>query len=705
MFASTLVVDAHQTMEDAAVRCRGIPDEAYVVVRRRDGLDLYFYSYRAGFLREMASRAPTGLVIEVLNLHGSGATPTTRLGEAPTAGGPVVVVDGDSCVGVLLDEQGSGDRGVLVRGLESGPHASDLWADTETMAPTARAEAGTEAHEVSGGGAGAAVEDRREPDAGLLAAFPELSCPESVSVGQTFELVVGLSTQESAGTVGGQIDLPDQPAEPDLVVTVVAPGFDVPRTRDVLHVVRADLRSQKVRFTLTAQPFEGAVRPATIQVDFAYGGQLCGRAWRAVVVSAADMTAAAPAASAPRAGGAPLTTSTQVLAETGERPPDLVVTITENDDSTQLEWTFTTRHPGIALPERQVSRRFRAHNAKSFAMEQVRLIHESLGAAIGNRMLGVARTIADQVPPEAWQVLSDVWARTAAEQPPRPPSVLLVSTDAYIPWELASTEAAYVDPPLLDPAAPPVLGAQVCVSRWNAPQPRGARGVLNPKLPPDESLVVDEMALVIGDYLAINGQRPLPKALEEGNMLAALYRAVRLSATMADIDPLFDGNLVRDGRRVEPQLVHFACHGQVDANPRFNGIVLNEGNVRLDALYVAGNRMTRPFVFLNACQVGQATQLLDDAGGLATSFLGTGARGFVAPLWNVDDQVAQDTALEFYELALGEGVPVAEVLRRRRARFDADAVAPQATHLAYVFYGHPNLQLTRASTVEGDPYG
>lgn len=208
---------------------------------------------------------------------------------------------------------------------------------------------------------------------------------------------------------------------------------------------------------------------------------------------------------------------------------------------------------------------------------------------------------------------------------------------------------------------------------------------------------VRKVALVIGDYLALNGVRPLPKALEEGNTLAGLYQAIQLTATLEDIDPLFDGTLQQDGKRVVPDLVHFACHGQVDQNPRFNGIVLNEGNVRLDALYVAGNRMQRPFVFVNACQVGQATQLLDDAGGLATSFLSTGASGFVAPLWNVDDQVAQDTALDFYKAALDNGMTVAEILRRRRAMFDPDAASPQPTHLAYVYYGHPNLVLTRVS--------
>ena len=216
-------------------------------------------------------------------------------------------------------------------------------------------------------------------------------------------------------------------------------------------------------------------------------------------------------------------------------------------------------------------------------------------------------------------------------------------------------------------------------------------------MPPPDSLEIDKIALVIGDYLVQSGKRDLPKAREEGNELLAEYAgAIRLTATLGEIDPMFDGVLERDGQRFDPDLVHFACHGQIDPNPGFNGIVLNDGDARLDPVYVAGSQMHRPFVFLNACQVGQTTELLDDAGGMAAMFLKTGATGFVAPLWSVDDQVAKDTALGFYQAAIGEGVTVAEVMRRRRAMFDPSAATPQPTHLAYIYYGHPNLLLARA---------
>ena len=717
MFVTTITVDAHQPMADASERTAGIPDDGYVVVRRREGLDLYFYAYRAGFLREMADRAGSGMVADVLNLHESGASPTAQVDAPPTASaGLTVVLDGDSAVGLVLESAAS-DRGTGtairpirpptadpprtaapgVDGDESGmlsdPPSVDGRVDADGPSAPAPAAPGPPPPVAPGPSTPPTPTPAPPAPAMPFTAHPQLDCPAVVAVGESLELTVRLSEQEAPGTVGGPITVDTHLPELDLVVTVVASGFTALRTRDVLHVDRSDLSANEVRFILTAEPIAGALQPATLQVDFSFGGVLCGRSWRAVVVTAAASTPSTDGA-VPLASHAEMP-STPILVMESERPPDLVITISENDDGTQLDWQFTTRHAGVNLPDGTVRQRFQKHNAKSFAMQQVRLIHESVGsAAVGNRVLGAARTIADQVPPEAWRVLTEVWTRTSVEG--RRPSVLLVSSDAYVPWELSSTEAAYLDQAIVDSSVPPFLGAQTCISRWNAPQARGASGVLNPPLPPPESLDISTMVLVIGDYLATNGVRPLPKATEEGNELAALYRAVRLSAEVGEIEPMFNGVLERDGARIDPDLVHFACHGQIDPNPGFNGIVLNEGNARLDALYVAGSRMLRPFVFVNACQVGQTTELLDDAGGLATSFLKTGARGFVAPLWNVDDQIAKDTALAFYDAALDQRLPVAEVLRRRRAMFDLSAAKPEPTHLAYIYYGHPNLVLAHA---------
>lgn len=221
------------------------------------------------------------------------------------------------------------------------------------------------------------------------------------------------------------------------------------------------------------------------------------------------------------------------------------------------------------------------------------------------------------------------------------------------------------------------------------------------------------MAVVIGDYASDARLRPLPEAEAEGAELTQQYHALALKATEEDMDRLLRNRLKRDGRAAAPTVVHVAAHGEVNPdNQQYSGIILSGAQRRLDPLVVHGSeltRETRPFVFLNACQVGTAGALLSEYGGMPGAFLSEGCRGFVAPLWNVDDGVAHQLAVRFYRATIGRRVPVAECLRQIRQLFDAPWGKGTATPLAYVFYGHPSLVLAREGgempTEEGDEGG
>jgi CHAT domain-containing protein len=112
-------------------------------------------------------------------------------------------------------------------------------------------------------------------------------------------------------------------------------------------------------------------------------------------------------------------------------------------------------------------------------------------------------------------------------------------------------------------------------------------------------------------------------------------------------------------------------------------------------MHVKGSDLrAAPFVFLNACQVGQGQQILGDYAGLAEAFLYAGASAVVAPLWSVKDDVARTIALEFYQQVLGGDARPADVLREARRRF-TETATPSGTYLAYQFFGHPALRLRR----------
>jgi CHAT domain-containing protein len=249
--------------------------------------------------------------------------------------------------------------------------------------------------------------------------------------------------------------------------------------------------------------------------------------------------------------------------------------------------------------------------------------------------------------------------------------VLFLSAEPYVPWELA-----VVDPPL-DPDLPPFLAVQATVGRWVLGQRR-------PRLPPPASVPAARVAVVSGVY-DLPGWSRLEEAEAEATDLVERYGATAVNATAAEVLDVLRGSPSAD-------LIHFACHGTFDGEGGPGGLILVDGTA-LDPLAVRGTPFSgTPFVFLNACQVGRGNELLGDHAGMAEAFLYAGAAGVIAPLWSIDDRLARQIALRFYERAL-RGETAGEILRSERAAFRDSPDTVSSTYLAYQYFGHPALRL------------
>jgi hypothetical protein len=106
----------------------------------------------------------------------------------------------------------------------------------------------------------------------------------------------------------------------------------------------------------------------------------------------------------------------------------------------------------------------------------------------------------------------------------------------------------------------------------------------------------------------------------------------------------------------------------------------------------------QPLLFLNACMIGIGGQLLGDMGGFPGNCLRGGFGGVLGALWEVDDVIAGEIAVEFWSRALptdsSKAEPIAAILRDLRAKYSVDGSSiPVSTYLSYVFYGHPRLTL------------
>lgn len=514
--------------------------------------------------------------------------------------------------------------------------------------------------------AGTGAGSETEPDPPRTA-YARLESPDVVVIGRSFPLVVGLAPEPVAGVSGPALERPATSVGPyTLVVQVVADGFRTvgPQTWRQELPVTAEAPWPSVVLDLVAEPASGEVSARAIQAIFSVDGQTIGFAVRPVAVVASEALLGAPAV---EPSGEPVTMAVPSQADA----PDLTIRVVMGTGGAEgrLLWTFETPHR-VGVPDGPVATDI-GQRPEAFTRTLIAGVNAREGLpGLYQFLRGVGLTIADNMPPEVPSLLHQVAARAGD----RPLRVFLLSEEPYVPWELA-----VVDPPL-DQAAPAFLAAQCDLGRWVLGQRR-------PPLPPPTDVTIRTMAVVSGVY---DGRLArLIEAEEEAAQLAERYAAEAVDADAPDILHCLAGSPCAD-------VLHFALHGAYDVEGEAEGLILKDGSY-LHPLVVKGTTIEgAPFVFLNACQVGNGNLVLGDYAGLAQSFLYAGASGVVAPLWSVSDLVAKELALEFYRRALEDGSSPAAVLRGERGRFGTGNDA-SSTYLAYQFFGHPAMRLHRSA--------
>jgi CHAT domain len=497
-------------------------------------------------------------------------------------------------------------------------------------------------------------------------AYARLDCPDAVVAGREFDLVVGLAEVADADVVGDVLVRPESSVGAyTLVVQLVAEGFELTAGESwrIQMPVTADAPYPAMTVHMTALPQSEPVKAKSIRAIFSVDGQTMGMAFRSVVV-AASATLLQTAEVEPQDGGVDLSVPTTWT------PPDVTVRILQGESSGRLLWTFETSC-GVDVPSEPIPSDIGGEGEpREFARGLIDRVNVREGQPGLFRFLkGVGRAISEEMPEVFWTTLRAV----ADVVDGRPPTILILSEEPFIPWELA-----VVEPPL-DASQPPFLNAQAIVGRW-------VLGHKLPKLPPPADANVASIAVIFGEYNRPGWSRLL-QAEDEAAKLSQDYGAVAVKAAAGEVLGCLDGSPKAD-------VLHFAVHGKYDPNGTQDGVVLTDGHV-LDPFEIKGSSLqTRPFVFLNACQVGVGNKVLGDYAGLASAFLEAGASGVIAPLWSVNDELAKGIALRFYERAFA-GASVGSVLRDERAAFKETEEQLSATYLAYQFFGHPSMKMTR----------
>jgi CHAT domain len=256
--------------------------------------------------------------------------------------------------------------------------------------------------------------------------------------------------------------------------------------------------------------------------------------------------------------------------------------------------------------------------------------------------------------------------------------LLLVSDEAYIPWELVWPYDKNKD---WEDDVPWCMSLQM--TRWLR---RNAEGNGHEVAPTE--LYLKKLACIAPQ------DANLPYALKEREFLNQHIAKYKLD----DVSPNYSSlRAVRELlKEAEYNWLHIASHGLYDADtPDDVSAIILENGERLTLDEILGAKVQghikkkRPGFVFNACHSGRQAWALTGLGGWPNRLISSGAGLFIAPLWKVRDDLALEFAETFYQ-ELFKGKTVAEAVHSSRL---AAKIAGDSTWLAYSVYAHPNATI------------
>lgn len=244
-------------------------------------------------------------------------------------------------------------------------------------------------------------------------------------------------------------------------------------------------------------------------------------------------------------------------------------------------------------------------------------------------------------------------------------SLLIVSDEPWIPWEMVLPHEGLPNEDF--------LCAQFRLTRWLE-----GRG-----LPEDFSLHQAQVVTPKSNLASVKAEQDF--FAEE---LPKLRPEIKLAPPWLDTATQVKLALSKG----DSQWFHFACHGDFDATrPDESALMLQKDAFTPSQIvgpYRQGVAASRPLVFLNACHTAEAGFSLTRMGGWAERFVRAGASAFIGSLWEVNDALAAQFAIKFYnELLAGQTLGGAFHAARAHIRAKDNA---NSTWLAYTLYADPN---------------
>lgn len=495
---------------------------------------------------------------------------------------------------------------------------------------------------------------------------PHLTVPDDppLSRGQRFDAVV--YADESAPGPGEESDairLTGATAYDVEVWTAGTEHFDQisPRVA-MMQIDSAKPDSTPLKFSIRVKPELASTDDAALFAYFFYRGRPCGKVRRAVSIQTV----------APQQ---PLRQAPRLAIATNAAPPDLTIEVTDPTRTRQhLKVRCWSQLLSEGRPEEPADWDLSAETGTlvlGFMQEFMK--PDQKPKELVWSLKGAGKNLFDATPP-AFQKL--YWELVDRGTPPT--SILVVSEEPYVPWELIVPHRRLPDG---NRDIRPALGADCAVGRW----------ITDDHFTPKQTVPLIDCYVIAPHY---PGPKPAPlkhAATEASMVLSVVPGQIIDPADLATIDTTL-------GAR-GASLLHFVCHGVAGTATGVQAMYVENGPsgvtqmtslqvLAMEGMIAAAGK--QPLIFLNACEVGRPSAALVGIGGFAKAFIDLGASGVIAPLWSVSDKIAADVATRFYHAVQTQtGRPFADILREIR---QLAYTTGEDTYAAYAFYGDPNAR-------------
>ncbi|MEM7531489.1 MAG: CHAT domain-containing protein [Chloroflexota bacterium] len=507
--------------------------------------------------------------------------------------------------------------------------------------------------------------------------YTDVQFPGSVAQRENHVLRVQLTLKQREQSVvqGNRVNIAFTSPEPELVEVVVSTaGFEeVTNNWSRSMLVYPDQDSQPALFLLKAVGERGKQH---ISINFYHKGRNVGSATFETEIS----TKTSSTRTAKTVDGKSL--EIPMFLENPPPPADLELRITKASNGNILSFLLHSTNAKVGyhwMPVGEIElvaenpRAFLEHKFErmsQLAAKNSNRVTEEQAKAFVREVETVGEELFEELIPE--KLRTEYWRRI---KPLREEgvikSLLITSDEPWIPWELI--RPYQYDQFTGEETNDGFLAEKFEFCRWLAGQgPAGEVEVENARI------IVPKL-----DLKYVQNEKNYFDALPNSGV---------------DIDPpLQTVQEVKDfARNGGVRLVHLAAHGDFDVkNPNQSRLVLQDGSIVPDDLVgsgLKGWRNDKPIIFLNACHTSQIGYTLTGMGGWAEKFVSeVGVSAFIGSLWEVNDLLASEFAIEFYNHLLA-GKTLGKAFHLARLYIFKEQPA-NPTWLAYTLYGDPNSRV------------